>query len=295
MESTRPTTVLFARLIGDADLYAAVGDAAAHDAIARCLALLRQAAEACGGRVIEASSDKMMVLMSVPEVAADIAVAMHSAMDEFPAVKGKTLAAGIGFHHGPVNQKGEEVFGDTVNLAARLVEWAAGGQIITTEETGALLSRLYKAWMRHLYSIQLQGRSQEIGICELVWRVDNSATLLARLRATERPAQTVLKLKYRDQKVKLRRGKESMTIGRGEECSMVVADTEASRLHCAIERRQDKFVLVDQSTNGTYVTVEGAPEMIVRREEFMLSKQGWITLGRPRAATTEVVEFSFEQ
>jgi adenylate cyclase len=285
MESARPTTVLFARLVGDAD----------HEMMAGCLARLRQAAEACGGRVIEASGDKMMVLMSVPEVAADIAVAMHTAMDEFPAAKGKKLAAGIGFHHGPVNQKGEEVFGDTVNLASRLVERAAGGQIITTEETGALLSRLYKAWMRHLYSIQLQGRTQEIGICELVWRADNSATLFAPKRARERPALTVLKLKYRDQKVKLRRGNESMTIGRGEECSLVVADTEASRLHCTIERRQGKFVLVDQSTNGTYVTVEGADEMLVQREEFMLSKQGWITLGRSRAATTEVVEFSFEE
>jgi len=74
-----------------------------------------------------------------------------------------------------------------------------------------------------------------------------------------------------------------------------VADTEASRTHCAIERRQGKFVLVDQSTNGTYVTVEGAAEILVQREEFVLSKQGWITLGRSRAATTEVIEYSFEQ
>ncbi len=295
MTSTRETTVLFARVIGTADLYAAAGDAAAHDAITRCLARLQQAAEACGGRVMKAPGDKLMVLISAPDAAADIAVAMHTAMDEFPAVVGKTLAAGIGFHHGPVMQKGEEVFGDTVNLPAQLVERAAGGQIITTEQSGALLGRLYRAWMRHLYSIQLQGRSQEIGICELVWRADNSATLFARKRAAERPAPTVLKLKYRAQKVKLRRGKESMTIGRGEDCSMVVADTEASRLHCAIERRQDKFVLVDQSTNGTYVTVEGTAEMLVQREEFALSKQGWITLGRPRAATTEVIEFSFEQ
>ena len=295
MGSTRETTVLVARVIGTAELYAAAGNAAAHDAITRCLARLRQAAEACGGRVMEASSDKLMVLISAPDAAADAAVAMHTAMDEFPAVMGKMLAAGIGFHHGPVTQKGEEVFGDAVILPAQLVELAAGGQIITTEQTGALLGRLYRTWMRRLYSIKLKGRSQEIGICELVWRADDNATLFAHKRATERPAQVVLKLKYRDQKVKLRRGKESMTIGRGEDCSMVVADTEASRTHCAIERRQGKFVLVDQTTNGTYVTVEGAAEILVQREEFVLSKQGWITLGRSRADTTEVIEYSFEQ
>jgi len=295
MGSTRETTVLFARVIGTADLYAAASDAAAHDAITRCLARLRRAAEVCGGRVMKAPGDKLMVLSSAPDAAADIAVAMHTAMDVFPAVMGKTLAAGIGFHHGPVMQKGDEVFGDTVNLPAQLVERAASGQIITTEETGALLGRLYRTWMRHLYPIQLEGRSQEIGICELVWRADDNATLFVRKRVAEKAAPMVLKLKYRDQKVKLRRGKESMTIGRGEDCSMVVADTEASRLHCSIERRQDKFVLVDQSTNGTYVSVEGTADMLVQREEFVLRKQGWITLGRPRAATTEVIEFSFEQ
>lgn len=295
MPSNRSTTVLFAGVLGAAELYAAAGDAAAHEAVARCLARLGKAGEACGGRVVEAPGDKLMLLIASPDAAADAAVAMHTAMDDFPAVGGKKLAAGIGFHYGPVMQKGEEVFGDTVNLAARLVERAADGQIITTEETGALLGRLYQAWMRHLYSIQLKGRSEEVGICELVWRADNSATLFARKRAAERPAQAVLKLKYRNQKVKLRRGKESMSMGRGEDCSMVVADDEASRLHCTIERRQDRFVLVDQSTNGTYVTVEGAGEMLVQREEFVLSRQGSITLGRPRAATTEVVEFSFEQ
>jgi predicted component of type VI protein secretion system len=40
----------------------------------------------------------------------------------------------------------------------------------------------------------------------------------------------------------------------------------ASRMHARIERRRDKFVLVDQSSNGTYVRIDGEPEIQLRRE-----------------------------
>ena len=66
----------------------------------------------------------------------------------------------------------------------------------------------------------------------------------------------------------------------------------ASRQHCTIERRQEHFVLRDHSTNGTYVTIEGEAELVVRRSEFHLRKHGWISFGQPRAvAGVEVVEF----
>jgi predicted component of type VI protein secretion system len=43
-------------------------------------------------------------------------------------------------------------------------------------------------------------------------------------------------------------------------------DRKASRLHARIERRRDKFVIVDVSSNGTYCTMDGEPEILLRRE-----------------------------
>jgi class 3 adenylate cyclase len=294
METSRETTVLFAAVIGGADLYAKAGDKAGHEAMERCQFRLGQAAASCGGRLAKSTSDKVMVLAATPDAAADAASAMHLAMDKLPATRDVKLAVGIGFHYGPVIQKGDEVFGDTVNLAARLCEQAGSGQIITTEWTGKLLSPLYKAWMRHLDPIQIKGRSEEIGLCELVWRADDNATAFARLRPEDRPAPTVLHLTYRGKTIERRREKDAITIGRDESCGLVVADDQASRHHFTIERRKDKFVLVDVSTNGTYVTVEGEAEVQLEREEFTLLKRGWITLGQPRVHATEVVEFSVE-
>ena len=293
LELERQTTVLFADVLGAADLIAKAGDATAAGALAGCLERLRKAAEGCGGRVVNRASDKLMVLTATPDQAADAAAAMHTSLDSMPQYTEVKLALGIGFHHGPVIQKGNEVFGDTVNLAARLVELAASGQIVTTRETAQSLSPLYRAWMRKLYSIDLKGRSDQVALCELVWRADDNATLFAR-RKDVKVAPTALTLIYHDKKLVRRRDRDAVTFGRGDDCGMQILDAEASRLHCTIEKRQDKFVLTDHSTNGTYVTMEGSPEVLIQREEITLGKRGKLAFGQPAVSTKEIVSFTID-
>jgi len=96
---------------------------------------------------------------------------------------------------------------------------------------------------------------------------------------------------YRDLEIIRRRDKESITMGRDLDCSLVIANNRASRKHCTIERHQEKFVLADHSTNGTYITAEGSTEILLQREEFRLGKHGWIAFGQPRAEAEEVVEY----
>jgi class 3 adenylate cyclase len=291
MEQSRETTVLFAAVIGGDELNAKAGDKAGHEAMEQCQFRLGRAAASCGGRLAKGTADKVMVLTATPDAAADAASAMHLAMDKLPKTAGVKLAIGIGFHFGPVIQKGEEVFGDTVNLASRLCEQAGSGQIILTEWTAKLLSPLYRAWLRKLDSAQIKGRSDEVGLCELVWRADDNATAFARVREDKPAGPAVLRLKYRGMRVERRREKEVLTIGRDEGCGMVVHDEQASRQHCTIERRKDKFVITDVSTNGTYVTIDGEKEEFLERAELTLRKRGWITFGQPRVHATEVVEF----
>src|SRR6267142_2662764 len=210
----RDTTVLFAQVLGGAGV----------TTLQACMAQLRKTAEDCGARAFDSGNDRLMVLLATPDAAADAAAAMHTSMDHVPQYGGARLGLGIGFHHGPAIQKEDQVYGDTVNLAAQLVAKAANGQIITTRETASHFSPIYRAWMRKLGSIQIK-------------------------------------------------------------------DDQASRLHCTIERRQDKFVLTDHSTNGTYVKINSAPEVLVQREEFALTGKGTIACGQPAVSTKEIVQF----
>lgn len=291
MDPTRQTTVLFADVSGSTKLYESAGDATAMEAIELCLGRLRQVSESFGGRIVKTIGDEIMVLFPSPDSAAGASADMQHAIDELPTVANMKLGVRIGFQFGPVMQREDDVFGDTVNLAARLVGQAGKGQIITSNETMELLGPIYKAWTRRLYSIQVKGKTSEVELCEVLWRQGADTTALLTNRPGARAKLVVLRLKYRDQEIVRRRDQESITVGRDQTAGLAIADTMASRLHCTIERRQGKFVLADHSTNGTYVTAEGDAEILLQREEFTLGKHGWIACGQPRAGTTEVIEY----
>ena len=291
MEKNRKTTVMFATFIGASSVAEVAGEGAAQEAIARCVERIGAAAKSCGGRLVKTMHDRAMILIATPDSAADASVAIHTAVNDLPPVAAVKLSVGIGFHYGPVIQKETDVFGDTVNLAARLGETAAKGQVITAQETGALLSAIYRPWVRNLGAVEVKGRSDQVEICELVWRADDSATLVGQQRRAAGNESLKLKLKYRGGEVVRRREKDAVIVGRDPECGLVVEDDQASRHHCTIERRGDKFVLSDTSSNGTYVTIQGEKEVLLQREELTLSKRGWIAFGQPRAAAKEAVEF----
>ncbi len=290
MEPGRETAVIFAELIGATELYARAGDTAAHEAIAGCAGRLGEAASSSGARVIKRIGGRLMLVAASADAAARTAVALHVAAKEFPAAEPASLALGVGFHYGPVIQNNDDFFGDAVNVAARLVEKAARGQILLAAETAGGLSPLYRSSVRRLYSMPVKGH-KELALCELMWRADEPATFYP-FAAPPEMSDAKLKLKYRGTKLVLRRSLEALTIGRDAGCGLVVDEEHASRQHCVIHRRSAHFVIADKSTNGTYVAIEGEAEVCLQRDELALRKHGWISLGRARGDGGESVEFS---
>jgi adenylate cyclase len=274
--SERLGTVLFADVSDSTKLYETAGDTAALAAITSCLAAMRQATEAAGGRVIKTIGDEVLALFPGPDAAVAAAAEMQAKAEALPEIAGIRLGLRIGFHFGPVLQQDDDVFGDTVNLASRLVAQAQKSEIITTADTAALLAPVFRSMVRHLHSITVKGKSEEIELAEILWRSDINATTFMHNRGRE---------------VVRRRDGDAVVIGRDAGCGLVVEDEMASRQHCTIERRGDKFILKDHSTNGTYVTVEGDTELLLQREELALRKHGWIAFGQPRAGARDVVEF----
>ena len=278
----RETTVLFAG-VRDATL----------DAVGPCLEHLREATLAAGGRVIKTIGEDLMALFPSPDAAAAAAAAMQKAMDGLPEGASKP-GVRVGFHSGPVLNQGGDVFGDTVNLAARLAQQAIRGQIITDAATAANLSEHYKACLRRLYAVELKGKAEQVDLCEVVWRVGSGTdtfTFDSGLKAAVRAKAVVLRLVHKGQEIQRRRDADSFTIGRDSECDLPITHHLISRRHCAIEKRADKFVLADQSSNGTFVTIEGDSEFVVHREEFILRKSGCISFGQSRETSEHFVEF----
>ena len=291
-EGGRLATVLFADVSGSTKLYEAAGDAIALETINRIIAEMRRCTEAAGGRVVKTIGDEVMALFSTPEAAASAASQIQMQTDIMPGVAGMKLGVRIGFHSGPVIQKDNDVFGDTVNLAARLVAQATREQIITSAETAQELGEGYKERMRGLYAITVKGKADDIGLCELIWRYDGATTVVLRPKsAPAKPKTVMIRLKYRGKELVRRRDNDSVTLGRDETSGLQIMEDKCSRHHCTIERRGDKFVLKDHSTNGTYVTIGEEDEVLLQRDEIALRKTGWISFGQTRIGTHESVEF----
>ena len=52
-------------------------------------------------------------------------------------------------------------------------------------------------------------------------------------------------------------------------------------------------MLIDHSSNGTYVTVEGEPELTLRREELVLRGRGRVSFGHAyQDDPTEFLDFT---
>jgi class 3 adenylate cyclase len=290
MGAETTSAVLFADVSGSTQLYEAAGDERAAQAIARCMQALREATELAGGRVVKEIGDEVMALFASPDAAASAATRMHFLVDALAPVGTTKLGLRIGFQAGPVIERDNDIFGDTVNLASRLAGQAAKGQVLTSEETAALLSPAVRTRTRTLYSVHVKGKADSVTLCELLWRQGADITDIAGNTAAAPAGKLWLKHRGAD----IDGWDPTLHVGRDKDCHLVVTGENASRQHCTIERRLGKFVVRDHSTNGTYVTVEGEPEFVLHREEYILRGHGWISFGDPRAQASDPLEYFCE-
>lgn len=69
-------------------------------------------------------------------------------------------------------------------------------------------------------------------------------------------------------------------IGRAPDADLIIKSDLASRHHALIAYRNGKFVIIDQSTNGTFVKSQGGKEVYVHAEQVPLTGSGFISLGK---------------
>lgn len=283
--------VLFADIAGSTRLYEQLGDAPALAAISRCLALAEDAAAGHSGRLIKTIGDEALLVFDEVDHAADAATAIQRRMVDLAAAEGTPLGFRIGFHFGPAIEVSGDVFGDSVNVAARMVALAKRAQVILSSPTSAMLSPRLRGQVRELDVLTVKGKEKDIGICELIWQ-DSSAELTA-LATRPKARAARLELRHGGRVIELDATASTLTLGRDAQNDVVIADRLASRTHARIERRRDKFVLVDQSSNGTYVTIDGEREMELRREELILRGRGQVSFGHRHApAAAETLDFA---
>lgn len=269
--------VLFADVSGSTRLYETLGDSAAHRIVAQLLEQLREVIAAEGGRVVKTIGDEVMATFD--DARAAVATARAMQRDLARAVRSPDAPSGIriGLHAGPVLEEAGDVFGDTVNVAARMVNLAKAGQILTTGETLDRIPARSRGETRHVDRARLHGREEELDVCEVLWGRDSVTSFVEIPRATPPPSR--LRVRYDSREAAVSRERQLLTIGRDEDNDLVLAFGVVSRRHARIEWRRGRCILVDESTNGTLVVPDGGLPTFVRRDQLVLEGRGVIAAG----------------
>jgi len=286
--------VLFVDVSDSTRIYETIGDTAAFGAVRKCLDVLQEITKAFDGRVVKTIGDGVMCVFPTADGAAMAASEMQARISRGGS-EGKTkLMIRAGFHYGAVIEDSDDVFGDSVNVASRMAGLALSGQVITSGATAATLSPHLRNFTRRLDALPVKGKAEEVEVHELLWQTGSDHTVMPTRTAprTDDSGSASLHVTYHGVTTTF---KDGASFGRDTGNAVVVTDPTASRIHSRVELLGGKFILIDQSSYGTFITISGGSEIRLRREEMILHGSGTIAFGHSaRDSAEEVVEFRCE-
>jgi hypothetical protein len=128
---------------------------------------------------------------------------------------------------------------------------------------------------RSLDDMRRLNEEMKLEHAELVSRLRKRA-----VRKTAAPPALAMRLRFDDRELLVDDEHADITIGRGEGNDVMVTGVRSSRVHARIEISRNKFVLVDQSVNGTYVRSADGEDVFIRGGSLQLKGQGMIGVGR---------------
>lgn len=295
--------ILFADVVGSTHIYEVMGDLRARDIVLTCVDIMRTATETHEGTVIKTIGDEIMATFPSADSALNAASQMQHEIRSRADLKvgEQSVAIRIGCHFGPVVLENRDIFGAAVHTANRMTSQAKAGQIMITGATAQRLAPEWRSSVRQIDIATLKGKSNEDELFEVLWHKEDATSMLPALalggllRDKQKPQR--LRLKFQGQELVMTDGRVSVTLGRAEENDIVIKGNLISRLHARIEYNRNKFLLIDQSTNGTFVLNQSGEESFVRRDSLQLKGEGMIGLGKTPegSAPGQMLQFTCEE
>jgi adenylate cyclase len=155
----QPPAICFVDLTGYTQLTEERGDAVAARVAGRLAALVTDIARSRGGRPVRWLGDGGMFHFREPGMAV---LAGLDVVERAPAAG--LPAAHVGIHTGPVIAQDGDVYGRTVNLAARIASYARAGQVVVSEDTARRSGRDHALRFQPLGPVELKGVARPLAL-----------------------------------------------------------------------------------------------------------------------------------
>lgn len=273
------TCILVADVTASVTLYESLGDTEAFRTITRTLDTLRADVARCDGDVIQSRGDDILCVFEEPAAASGAAQRMLDS-----SAGGAALH--LGLHYGAVIRARDSIYGDAVNVAYRLASVANDGEALASGAFAERLPPWIQASLTPLQRFAFKGRSQAVEVFSLGGMGGGAQTMLpASMRAPAAPQATGLRLRLTWAGARIEIGEaESLSVGRAEDCDLVIAQPWISRRHAVLHVRDAAAGIVDRSTHGSWLSTGDGRELLVRRRSAPLIGRGVVALGSAAAA-----------
>ena len=277
--------VMFADVAGSTAMYQNLGDDLARERISKSLDALISISKRHKGNLVKTIGDEILVYFMDADMALTAARAIQEAMEDDRSPETIGVSIRIGMQYGSTILEDNDIFGDTVNVAARIASIAKARQILCTKE---LAFRIENEELIHrsrpFDRLRVKGRDDPVDIYMFNWEQESDVTNMATASSFTNPARhyqaKTLTLTCGKNKIEIPNTTTSFVLGRGSDCELVIQGELISRYHSKLEHRRGKFIISDQSTNGTFVKTRDGLEIFLRREEMALYGEGFISLGK---------------
>nr|WP_325248730.1 adenylate/guanylate cyclase domain-containing protein [Amylibacter sp.] len=264
--------VICADISGSTALYDQVGNLEARSQIDACLRILQQVIREHGGDFIHSRGDDVLCTFDDPQNA------FSTVKDMLDRTKDGALSVHIGLDFGPAIRTRDDVFGDCVNVAARLASLANPKEALCSRSVFKAITPKTKNELHFFDSRKIRGKSKAEHIYRYAGVNVESNTHVSfgaapvtnfPLPARDGDDQMSALISFEGIVAHCTQDK-GVTIGRADSCDLVLPRQWVSRQHIVIEMRKDHAYLRDISSNGTYVCMDGQLPILLRRETMAL-------------------------
>jgi adenylate cyclase len=284
--------ILLADVTGSTSLYETVGDAEAAVQVGSCLEWMREVVAATGGRFVSSKGDDVLATFAEPAAALTAAERIMAGMP----MGGLSVHAGL--HFGTVIATGSDIFGDAVNLSARLASLANAGEVLVSGDLVRRLPLAQAAALRRLSAMRCKGKALPVE----VYTIEDDAPLQTEVllvpgkgtigHGAPQGGGVGVTLDFEGSRHFVDEGR-SITLGRAPESDVVVSRPWVSRQHATIAVAHGRVELTDRSSYGSYVVDALGCEIVALRETIVLIGMGRISLGAS-VATADAAIISYE-
>ncbi len=165
-------TVLFTDIVGSTDLTQRLGDEAAMEFLRLHNGIVRDALETCKGREVKHTGDGIMASFVSAVAAVRCAAQIQHALAHQPDRRGHRLQVRIGAAAGEPVEENSDIFGATVQLAARLSAYAQPEQILVSNVVAELCIGKGLTF-RPLGEVSLKGFDRAVSVQAVEWSQDS--------------------------------------------------------------------------------------------------------------------------